>query len=315
MCLLALAGCATTGAQSSSRINPLLAFQSKEARIFELGYRLATGNAAFCTAQQPTVGLLLHDVMAYGDPTAARVAFGLNGDIGVQAVASDSPADLAGLDANDTIVAIANVTIAQVPAGDALDWRRGKMIRQTLERAEMTGRVPVKWLEPDGTMRSAELRPTAACASVFELRSGDSEAAADGTRILVGADFEGFNLPDEQLAAVLAHEMAHNQLGHIPALIEHGRKDERSLGIEREADRLMPWLLANGGFDPRAATAMLRTLAPISDGSVLQTRTHDDRTQRIALVEAEIARLDQITDDGVVLADWRTYFRTTAPSE
>ena len=89
----------TAGLRSSLRD-----FQAKEARLFEAGWRLARGNAAYCEDKELSLGWLLHDAAAYGDAAAVRKALGLQGDIAVQAVASGSPAALAGITADAALI-------------------------------------------------------------------------------------------------------------------------------------------------------------------------------------------------------------------
>ena len=128
--------------------------------------------------------------------------------------------------------------------------------------------------------------------------------------MLVGADFPGFAYPDDELAAALAHEMAHNLLGHIDYLARAGKGDNRGRNSERDADRLMPWLLANAGYDPSAASRMMRKYGPRYGGGLLRDRSHDGWDERVELIEAEVEKIKALGwKNGSNSIDWRTYFK------
>ncbi len=69
--------------------------------------------------------------------------------------------------------------------------------------------------------------------------------------LVSAARFPGLAYPEEELAAALAHEFAHNWLapqrnGLLDSL---GRKRRQTSALtEREADRLMTWIIANAGY-------------------------------------------------------------------
>ena len=77
---------ASAAADGSDPPEPLETFQRSEDRLFRVGYRLATANAAFCDQTVRVSGLLIHDAGSYSDPAAVRRQFGLLGDIGVRAL-------------------------------------------------------------------------------------------------------------------------------------------------------------------------------------------------------------------------------------
>ncbi|MBT8427042.1 MAG: hypothetical protein KJO02_03330, partial [Erythrobacter sp.] len=81
---------------------------------------------------------------------------------------------------------------------------------------------------------------------------------------------------------------------------------------ERDADRIMPWLLWNAGYDPRGAVRWMERWGPKHGGGLLRKRTHDGWDERVEFIEAEIATLNAlIAEHGWEPgeADWRTYFR------
>ena len=286
----------------------LAALQRDDARLLAIGWRLTTGNAAYCEGTRPAIGLLLQDMAGYADPATMRAVAGIAGDFAVQAVAPDSPAAYAGLRPNGEVESIDGTALAGLPAGEAPDWRRLVQVHAMIERSlAEDGNVAV-----EGPAGSIKLAGTPACPGRFEVTEGD-RAVADGTRVVIGRDFAGFDRPDDELAAAVAHELAHNLLAHRAWLDPHGRKRRDIRVTEQEADRLSPWLLANAGYPPDAALRFMRAWGPRHGGGLLRKRTHAGWDERAETIAAEIARVEAARgDDGS--ADWSRHFvREIAP--
>ena len=295
---------------SAALLSPLQAFQDKEARLYQIGFRLASANAPYCDRTEPTLGFLIHDAGAYADADKVRQEFGLIGDIGVQAVAPNSPASDAGIAINDTILAIDGRSIDTFPRDPAETWRRALDIRRDIARSASSGSVAIEWSSANSPAQRAELPIAEVCKSQVELLSKSDSALADGTRILVGDRFPGLAYRDDELAAVLAHEMAHNVLNHIEFLVENGRSGNRGRNSERDADRLMPWLLANAGYDPDAATRMMQRYGPRHSGGIFRSRSHDGWDERVSLIQTEVDAVDRIRSaNGNASVDWRLHFK------
>lgn len=285
----------------------LARLQAEDLRLQTIGWKLAVGNARFCDAR-PAIGLLLQDMANYARPARMRAAAGIGGDVAAQAVVPGSPAALAGLAANNEILSIEGRAMAALPAAKAGDWRRLTGLHGSLDAAlARNGSVHVAWRE--GTQeRAATIRGTPACSTRFELLDSGGRAAADGTRVVIGRKFAGFAYPEEELAAAVAHEFAHNLFAHRAWLKSAGRKARNVRLTEREADRLMPWLLANAGYPPDAAVRFFRKWGPRHDGWIFRGPTHDGWDERAAFVEGELPLVAQrIASEGA--ADWRTHFR------
>ena len=271
--------------------------------MLRLGYRLVTGNARYCADATHTAGLLLHDVRAYGNGDELRRVLGLSGDIGVQALVPDGPATRAGLKVDDTIIAIGAMQVAEIVLDGAKSWERIETIRAESERllAE-TGSLPLTVLRADGPAEIA-IEGVPACRSRFEI-GDDGRAVADGHRVVIGADFAGIDYSDPLLAAVLAHEFGHNLLRHRAWMDANGGRKRKAVRLtEREADRLMPWLLANAGFEPQAAAEFFEKWGPRHGGWIFRARSHDGWDERVEFVAAEIARMEALGS-----TDWSEHF-------
>ncbi|OBX20117.1 hypothetical protein A9995_05860 [Erythrobacter sp. QSSC1-22B] len=285
--------------------------QTRDARLFAAGWRLVTANAPFCGDVIPATGLLLHDAAGYGEPAQVRGEFGLSGDIGVLAVAPGSPAALAGIAANDTLHSLDDRVLDEAfPPSDPA-WQRLVDINDTLDGAMAAGLVALEWSRPGAVPAQSLVASIPACASRFEVLASGSRAVADGSRVLLGRDFPGFAYPEDEFGAAVAHELAHNLLRHRALLEPLGRPRALVRLTERDADRLMPWLLANAGYDPHAAARFMSRWGPRHGGGLLRSRTHDGWDERLEFIETEIAQVERlIAEQGS--ADWSRHFAPQA---
>lgn len=284
--------------------------QAVEQRVQDIGWRLVTGNARYCDGATPAIGLILHDMASYRTPAGVRGLLGLKGDFAVLAAAKASPAAQAGLTAGDEIQAIDGEYLSSWPAKPPGDWRRAARAHDWIDQRLMSdGTVTLE--RGDGSQVRVEGVP--ACPSRFELAGEGDRALAEGSRVILQRNFPGLDYPEEELAAALAHELAHNLLRHRAWLDATGRKQRNLRLTEREADRLMPWLLANAGYDPAAATRFMNRWGPRHSGGIFRKRSHDGWDERAEFIDAEVALVKQLQEsDGT--ADWRTHFsRQSAP--
>lgn len=282
-------------------------FQDADQRLQDVGWRLVRGNVGFCSKVVPSVGLQLQDMASYGAPAIARKALGLTRDFAVQTAARGSPAALAeGVTRNREIVRLERLDPNAWPAGMAMDWQRLVWAHDHVEAmlAEHGG-IAIGFA--DGA--EVRLQPVEVCASRFELMGEGDKAVADGSRVVIGIDFPAFAYPEEELfAALVAHELAHNVLGHDAWLDTHGRSRRHVRRTEREADRLMPWLLANAGYDPAAAARFWGRWGRKHDAGLLMVRNHDGWDERVEFVTAELPLIaDVVAREG--RADWSRHFR------
>jgi hypothetical protein len=128
--------------------------------------------------------------------------------------------------------------------------------------------------------------------------------------VVFGDRFPGFDWPEDEFAAAVAHELAHNLLRHRAWLDLRGRSRANIRLTEDEADRLVPWLMVNAGYDPGAAVRFLRRWGPGHDGGLFRKRTHSGWDERAAAIAAE-SPLIEAARDASGKADWRRQFRRT----
>lgn len=300
---LALTGAPTRAERSQAEAhqagpgNPYRQTMALDQRLQDTGWRLASTNAPFCIRTTPSIGLLLQDMQSWRAPDAARAALGLSTDaqVIVGAAASGSPADEAGLRAGEPVHAIGDTAMeGDLPPANAGSYARQAMLHDLVDASlRGDGGVTIGTNGADGAGgqgQSMRISARPVCTSRFEIVTEGDLAEADGARVLISADITLELADEDQFAFVVAHELAHNILGHKAWLDRIGRNRRNVRRAEREADRLAIWLMANAGYDPqgasRFASGWLRRR-----GNGLFNPSHDGWDERLAGIEGEIALL------------------------
>lgn len=110
----------------------------------------------------------------------------------------------------------------------------------------------------------------------------------------VTAGLMAFTADDEaQLAALVAHEMSHNLLGHRQRLAATGNSNKQILETEIEADRLSVWLMANAGYDTQAALHFMERFGRRTDLWIFSAGTHLRWKNREKVMQREITAIQQ----------------------
>lgn len=270
--------------------------------LTRIGYRLATANAPLCDRQEPGMGLVLHTPEQYARALRADAVryFQLDGPVGVEGVIDGSPASAAGIRADDTLLGIGAVRFA--PADPEAEATTAAAIRVA---AQLAALPPAEPLEVRGrradTPYTRTVHPVPACRSRFEVEIGTAwTAKADGEMVQIGSPFlESY--PEDQLAAAVAHELAHNILHHRERLeakdVDYGmlsgfgRNARYFRQTELEADILSVSLLANAGYDPQGAVRFWQDFGPKHAGGLLRSRSHPAWKDRVATIRHAIAAL------------------------
>jgi beta-barrel assembly-enhancing protease len=276
-----------------------------EERVTTIGERLAVAAAAagWCTPV-PSAGWTLGDLGMYPKalrPTVRR-HFGLPTDVSlfVSSIAPDGAAAQAGVRPG---MGVSRIGDAMPVRFRGTDPSRGALAsnERLVARSLSEGPLSLEVVATDGTRNRLSLSGRAACPSRFEVSAQDEENAfADGDVVVVTAGMAHITRDsDEELAGVIAHELAHNMLRHIPRSEEAGTPDDYtrylnrysriSREMEQEADRLSVWLLAAAGFDPEAPIRFWQRFGPGNDGSPRFGRLHDRWPVRVAAIEDELA--------------------------
>ena len=277
--------------------------QASDQRVASIAYRLSSTGESICPRKAALVGVTLHEAAQY-DPALrdqARGVMKLSGRVGVLAVAAGSPAEKAGLQAGDGLVSIAGKPVVPsspvkrgIYAGVATAYAQ-------LAQAAAIGVVDLV-VERGGHTLSVAVTPTAGCVSQVQLLpSPRIGARADGLHLSITTALVDYVADDNELALVIAHEMAHNALGHRAQFEaqgvrrglfgSYGANAVKVLEAERAADRLAYFLMARAGFDPRVALAFWPRLYAGPAGGHGSVTTHPDQSMRINDAREAIAQI------------------------
>jgi hypothetical protein len=287
-----------------SPADPLQELRAQDLRVASVSYRLALANKAFCpdaTAPQP--GFTLHGLEQYEVADRERVSagFALGRHVGIMAVVPFSPAQKAGLTAGDQLVAVNGRALAVAELGErptrAFVEQAEKIISGRMKSGEVTLRV-----SSAGAFRDVRFVPELGCASNVELLPGhEVNAWADGRRVVISAGLVARCDTDDDLALVIAHELAHNLLRHgarlaagtgardgVMRLLGSGSGSATMRETEEEADRLAVVLTSTASYDLARAEQFMSGLLDRLDAAST-AETHPDADRRLMLLRAEIA--------------------------
>ena len=245
-----------------------------DAKIAAIAFRLARAGTARCPRLVPGLGLVLQHLSQYqpADRAGQASRLALDHGPGVAAVVPGGPAAAAGVVPGDVVLAIDGRPLPGEPglagAFNQVAARARDDAVSDLIEAQAMGPFPVSLLRHGA---SVEVRLTAVpvCPSRVHLaRSAQVNAYADGVHVFLTSRLVALAGSDDQLGFIIAHEMAHNILGHAALMraAEVGRGLGRALGAkgslvrrtEDEADALGAELMLDAGFDPVAGAEILR---------------------------------------------------------
>ncbi|WP_239806776.1 hypothetical protein [Croceicoccus hydrothermalis] len=281
-----------------------------DAKLLTVGWRLARGNAPFCHQRRPSVGMQMVDAQSFGDAMAARASLGLSGDFGIGGLASGGPGDRAGVARIREIVAIGTLPVSDIAESQPGDFRRMRDLHDHVDNLlSRRGIVRIAGFDPQGTLRRVTIPAEPVCAGRFEILTNSGAARSDGQRVLIGDALANKHGDKDYFPAIVAHEFAHVILRH-PQQLKGRRTIGRVRHSEREADRLMIWLLANAGYDVQIGPELMREYLRLRDVGIFDP-THDAWDERIDVMKEEIAIIDRIraeNSDARLWFDWSSRF-------
>lgn len=283
----------------------LTTLRAQEDRVMAIGERIAVAAAPWCR-EGWTLGWMLGDLGQYPKgirlPARRQWSVAAGGNLYVATVAPGSAAAAAGLRAGVVITAI-NGEAPMRYNGDSASRHALANSERLIDEAMRAngGRLSIETLANDGVRSTIDLTARRACASRFEVSvEQEKQAYADGSAVIVTLGMAEF-ATDEELAGVIAHELAHNMLRHrlrqdargVPNGYTRylGRNARVVRGFEEEADRLSVWLLQQAGYDPAAPIAFWHRFGPDNDTPHPFGRLHAPWRDRVRHLEDEIAQM------------------------
>lgn len=325
--VLLLAGCASPTLRTPDASSELAAAEARkqrelalrghldhERRLLLAAWPLLTANADFCEDRlRHTIGAGFWNIEVIAEDwrEAARDAFRLSPTIQIKDVVPGSPAALAGLQKGDVVTALHGAPVGSGKSGlEAF----GKQLREHLA----TGAALDITLARSGTPVHLSITPVRTCdfAPVVE-RSDTRNAYADGERLVLTTGMMDFFRNDQELALVVAHELAHNAMGHIAAKQQNavtgglagllldvaaaaagvntqgaftdlGAKagaQTWSVEFEQEADYAGVYFMARAGYPIDGVADFWRRMAVMNPASIALKTSHPTAPERFVALE------------------------------
>jgi hypothetical protein len=260
----------------------LLALQRDDQRVADTGWRIASRNTATCPKIWAALGVSLQHITQYepGYRVAAQAAFGLDDSYpSILAVAKGSPAAASGIQQNDRLRAVNGVDLAgnSRRQKSAASYDAVSAAMAALEALPEKS-AAVLSIERGDQRLEVNVTPQNVCRSRVELAPGNAiNANANGLVAQISGRLVNWVQSEDELALVIAHEMAHNLLDHPKRLNEKSALSglATSLGLsgtarrqmELDADRMGIIMAATAGYNYKIAPdfwARLNSNAPLA---------------------------------------------------
>lgn len=298
-----------------------------DARLAQIGYRLSTANVDYCPIKTPNMGWVLHDIAQYPNDENVTKAFQFPAPISVLKTVNGGPADRAGVKDGDGYIGISyersfnnamgtsRVNISSKPYAiieRKNHYDRIQMVQQNIDTvlkniANYDDAVPIVTLIRGGAQIKMPVEMEMICASEYVLDAREKiDAGANGRHVRITLGLSQFFSDDDEFAAAVAHELAHNILKHR-IMIADGKagkgqlaglgRNKRLRRVEEQADRLAIWLMANAGFDVQAGPRMIERLSNRKGRPLFGHITHNKSKKRIGFMNQEIEALKNIQPD------------------
>jgi membrane-associated protease RseP (regulator of RpoE activity) len=188
---------------------------SRQDRLYRVAAPLLVKNTELCKGNaRSLLGFTAKNKYSYSDElvNAASQLYGMDDRLQVMGVLGNSGASRAGIRVGDKLEAVDG---KPVPPGPDAERRAATMLAPFV----MKGGSVKLTMSRNGVNMPITVPFTRACAYSIELGNADNvNAYNDGRRVLITRGMMDFASDDNELAYVLAKEMAHNSLNHARVL-------------------------------------------------------------------------------------------------
>lgn len=266
-------------------------------RVDAVTYRLVARNAARCDRTRMDIGIGVQDIAQYAPQVRARIraASGFAGDVVAGVVAPTGPAAAAGIVPGTAILSVDGTPVLDGDEAARLSGQasadRLLRVEALLDEAEQDGTVDLTLRGSDGSVRDVTLAATRVCAVRVRVRSSrGAQAVTDDWMIEITTGMVTAMRNDDELSAMLAHELGHYILHHYEEQQAAPATTALMRRHEEDADRLSVHLMAGAGFDPAQSVQVWTHFAALQH-SVLAFGYHGTRKERRARLQDEIARM------------------------
>ncbi len=287
----------------------------RQERVYRIAAPLIIKNAVLCRTQaRPLLGFTAKNQYSYPPElaVAARQSLGLDERLQIMQILDGSGAMRAGLKRGDILQTIQDLNI---PTGPQAEPETARMLSPILKNLSELTITVIRQNQPI----TVNVPLTLACAFAIDVGNAQQvNAYADGRRILLTRGLLDSFTTDEDVAVVIAREIAHNVLQHAKQLQQMAtlsmvidnlllfKPDQiaanSSNGIkitpekmDQEADRLALFMLTRAGYDPANFSRVLQKLAqnPNSSQALTYSTLHPWTEGRQSVIQATLKEIRQ----------------------
>lgn len=315
---------------------------AEQKRLVDIAYPMVRAAVPLCGKYIMTrTGVTVSNIQAYRkEYVEAARAFGLTDTLVVTAVAAGSAAEKAGIRVSDRLLTVSG---APAPMGKNATTAFANLVapRPTDRNVPALASAPLQFTvgraatEADSSRELAvSIAQDTVCAyGALAQKDEMLNAWADGSQVVVTTAMMRFAGTDDELAIIVAHEIAHNAMRHIDAkqsnatvgaifgaLVDiafatqgvntYGDFSNSGAAIgaqtfsqdfEREADYVGMYVLARAGRPFDAAANFWRRMAQESPGSIKYASTHPTSAERFIRLEEFAAEIKKKQQGGEAL--------------
>jgi hypothetical protein len=303
----------------------------EQRRLQRVAYPLLKGGVALCGEDVgPHPGFKTLDIEEIDDDDWRKAAEDVYGSAErpvVHIVIENSPAALAGLAVGDELLSVNGMEVK--PADDEADEESASETDGSASESVVDLRV-----QRGDKIRALRYEPEMACDYKVRYQNKDvRNAFATGDSVIVSAGMMRF-ADDYELSVAIAHEIAHNAMGHIEAKQQNATAgavagfaldlfvtlatgvsteaifsetganmgaEAWSQDFETEADYAGLYILALSGLDVEPAPVFWRKMAAADPGSIEFGSTHPTPPERFLRMERAVAEIQTKQAQGLPL--------------
>jgi len=295
---------------TSAEQQALMAMVALQDRLYRVAAPLLINNTELCKKNaRNLLGFTAKNRYSYSTDfaNAAQRSLGLDDRLQVMGVLAGGGAARAGVKRGDILLAVDDKSL---PRGETAERDAASILAPM-----MSGRSNIALtVQRDGARMAVTVPLTYACAFGIELGNTENVVAyADGHRVLITRGMLNAARTDDELAFVLAKEMAHNALSHSTRLrtsatiggiidnLTRIRPDMSTMGgmaglrpipqdLDAMADKLALYMLARAGYNIDQAVPFWQRMASEYPATMLNSYTalHPSTAYRVAAMEKTI---------------------------
>lgn len=296
---------------------------ARQKRLMEVAYPLLQAAVPLCGEKVVALsGFLVANKYDYSKEFQDTVVsvLGLGEPLQLIHVLDEGPAGVSGLQPGDVLV---SVNYRSVPTGKGATEKLAKLMKEELTSVP----IPVTVVR-DGQKMLLELTPVAGCDYEVEIIENDSvNAFANGEKVGIFTGMMRFAQHDQELSLVVAHELAHNAMGHIESKTQNymlgslldilaGVAGVNTQGVfgnaaaqaysqdfEAEADYVGLYIMGRAGLEIEGAAKFWRRMAAEQPGSIKRNHaaSHPATPERFLAIEKTVADIKEKIAAGLPL--------------